>query len=93
LAARWVARFVEEGARVGIMERVASRAEQLRAELGEAVIGIAGYVSRLDDNRRAVSETVRAFGRLDVLVGNAGIFDVYASFADLSDDKLSQAYD
>jgi NAD(P)-dependent dehydrogenase (short-subunit alcohol dehydrogenase family) len=88
-----VARFVEEGARVGIMERVASRAEQLRADLGDAVIGVAGDVSRLDDNRRAVVETVRAFGRLDVFVGNAGIFDVYASFADLSDDKLSQAYD
>ena len=40
-----VARFVEEGARVGIMERVASRAEQLRADLGDAVIGIAGDVS------------------------------------------------
>jgi NAD(P)-dependent dehydrogenase (short-subunit alcohol dehydrogenase family) len=88
-----VARFVEEGARVGIMERVASRAEQLRADLGDAVIGIAGDVSTLDDNRRAVAETVRAFGRLDVFVGNAGIFDVYASFADLSDEKLSQAYD
>jgi NAD(P)-dependent dehydrogenase (short-subunit alcohol dehydrogenase family) len=88
-----VARFVEEGARVGIMERVASRAEQLRADLGDAVIDIAGDVSCLDDNRRAVAETVRAFGRLDVFVGNAGIFDVYASFADLPDDKLSQAYD
>jgi NAD(P)-dependent dehydrogenase (short-subunit alcohol dehydrogenase family) len=88
-----VARFVEEGARVGIMERVASRAEQLRADLGDAVIGIAGDVSCLDDNKRAVAETVRAFGRLDVFVGNAGIFDVYASFADLPDDRLSQAYD
>jgi NAD(P)-dependent dehydrogenase (short-subunit alcohol dehydrogenase family) len=87
------ARFVEARARVGIMERVASRAEQLRAELGDAVIGIAGDVSQLDDNRRAVAETVRAFGRLDVFIGNAGVFDVYASFADLSDEKLSQAYD
>ncbi len=90
-----VARFVEE--RRACRDhgtRVASRAEQLRADLGDAVIGIAGDVSTLDDNRRAVAETVRAFGqKLDVFVGNAGIFDVYASFADLSDDKLSQAYD
>src|ERR1044071_1666414 len=88
-----VARFVEEGAQVGVMERVASRAEELRAEFGEAVAGIAGDVARLEDNKRAVAETVRAFGRVDVFVGNAGIFDVYAKLADLDDDKLSQAFD
>ena len=88
-----VARFVEEGARVGVMERVASRAEQLRTDFGDAVIGIAGDVTRIDDNRHAVAQTVAAFGHLDVFVGNAGVFDVYASFADLSDDALDQAYD
>ena len=88
-----VARFVEEGARVGVMERVALRAEQLRTDFGDAVTGIAGDVARIDDTRRAVAETVRAFGQLDVFVGNAGVFDFYASFAELSDDKLNQAYD
>ena len=88
-----VARFVEEGARVGVMERVAARAEQLCAEFGDAVVGISDDVSRIDDNRRAVAETVSAFGRLDVFVGNAGVFDVFASFTDLSDDKLNEACD
>jgi NAD(P)-dependent dehydrogenase (short-subunit alcohol dehydrogenase family) len=88
-----VARFVEEGARVGVMERVAARAEQLCAEFGDAVVGVSGDVSRIDDNRRAVAETVSAFGRLDVFVGNAGVFDVFASFTDLSDDKLNEACD
>jgi NAD(P)-dependent dehydrogenase (short-subunit alcohol dehydrogenase family) len=88
-----VARYVAEGARVGIMERVATRAAELKAEFGDKVVGIAGDASSLADNQRAVSETVRAFGRLDIFVGNAGIFDVYASFADLAADKLGQAYD
>jgi hypothetical protein len=44
------------------MERVGSRAEQLRTEFGDAVIGIAGDVARIDDDRRAVAETVAAFG-------------------------------
>src|SRR3954462_11759746 len=88
-----VARFIEEGARVGVMERVATRADELRAEFGEAVVEIAGDVARLEDNQRAVAETVRAFGRLDVFVGNAGIFDVYASFAELEPEKLGRAYD
>src|SRR3954453_12512671 len=66
-----VARFLEEGARVGVMERVATRAEGLRAHFGDPVVGTAGDVARLEDNRRAVAEPVRAFGRVDVFVGNA----------------------
>ena len=88
-----VARFIEEGARVGVMERVATRADQLRHEFGDKVIGIAGDVARMADNKRAVAETVRAFGRLDVFVGNAGIFDVYARLAEFDEEKLSQAYE
>ena len=88
-----VARYVAEGARVGVMERVATRADELRSEFGDKVVGIAGDAAQFADNQRAVAETVRAFGQLDVFVGNAGIFDVYASFAELPPDKLGQAYD
>jgi 2,3-dihydroxy-2,3-dihydrophenylpropionate dehydrogenase len=88
-----VQRFIEEGARIGVMERVATRADQLRADFGDAVIGIAGDVAQFADNKRAVGETVRAFGRLDIFVGNAGIFDVYAKLADFDDDKLARSYD
>jgi 2,3-dihydroxy-2,3-dihydrophenylpropionate dehydrogenase len=88
-----VARFIEEGARVGVMERIATRADQLRSEFGDAVIGIAGDVARLADNKRAVAETVRAFGRLDIFVGNAGVFDTYVKLAEFDEDKLGQAYD
>jgi NAD(P)-dependent dehydrogenase (short-subunit alcohol dehydrogenase family) len=88
-----VARFVEEGARVGVMERVADRTNALRSQLGAAVVAIPGDAGDLADNKRAVAETVGAFGQLDVFVGNAGIFDVYASFADLAEDELIRAYD
>jgi NAD(P)-dependent dehydrogenase (short-subunit alcohol dehydrogenase family) len=88
-----VARFIEEGARVGVMERIASRAEELHGEFGDRVVGIAGDVAQLADNKRAVAETVRAFGRLDVFVGNAGVFDVYASIAELPEEHLGRAYD
>jgi NAD(P)-dependent dehydrogenase (short-subunit alcohol dehydrogenase family) len=88
-----VARFIEEGARVGVMERVADRADRLRTEFGDKVIGIAGDVARLADNQRAVAQTVRAFGKLDVFVGNAGIFDVYAAVAEMPEEQLARAYD
>jgi NAD(P)-dependent dehydrogenase (short-subunit alcohol dehydrogenase family) len=88
-----VSRFVEERARVSVMERVAERADALRSQFGAAVVAVTGDASNLPDNKRAVAETVNAFGRLDVFVGNAGVFDVYARFADLSEEELARAYD
>jgi NAD(P)-dependent dehydrogenase (short-subunit alcohol dehydrogenase family) len=88
-----VARFVEEGARVGILDRVASRAEELRSVFGDKVVALAGDVAQLADNKAAVAATVANFGRLDVFVGNAGIFDVYASIAEFPEEQLSAAFD
>jgi len=88
-----VKRFVEEGARVAVMDRVLARAEKLQAELGKSAIAIGGDVARLDDNKHAVAETVRAFGRLDIFVGNAGVFDKYVLLAEFPEEQLSAAYD
>src|SRR5258708_37127996 len=63
-----VARFVEEGARVAVMDRIATRTQELRDAFGDQVVAVAGDVSRLADNKRAVAEAVRAFGRLDIFV-------------------------
>jgi NAD(P)-dependent dehydrogenase (short-subunit alcohol dehydrogenase family) len=88
-----VARFLAEGARVGVLERFPDRVEQLRADFGTAVCPIQGDVTRLEDNQRVVAETVRAFGQLDIFVGNAGIFDSFLRFEDLPEDALSAAFD
>jgi NAD(P)-dependent dehydrogenase (short-subunit alcohol dehydrogenase family) len=88
-----VGRFVEEGARVAVLDRVASRTEELRSTFGDRVIGLAGDVAQLADNKRAVAATVEAFGRLDIFIGNAGIFDVYAPLAEFPEDELSAAFD
>jgi 2,3-dihydroxy-2,3-dihydrophenylpropionate dehydrogenase len=88
-----VARFVEEGARVGVLERMAERVEQLRTDFDNAVVAVQGDVTRLDDNKRAVEATVKAFGQLDTLVGNAGIFDNFMPLPDFPEDALSAAFD
>jgi 2,3-dihydroxy-2,3-dihydrophenylpropionate dehydrogenase len=88
-----VARFVEEGARVGVLDRVAARGAELRRVFGDRVVGLEGDVSRLADNKKAVADTIAAFGRLDVFVGNAGVFDVYQTIADFPEDRLSAAFD
>ena len=88
-----VARFLAEGARVGVLERYANRLEQLRQDFGTAVYTVQGDVTRLEDNKRAVAETVRAFGQLDIFVGNAGIFDSFMRLDEFPEEKLSAAFD
>src|SRR5262249_42129459 len=41
--------------------------------LGDQVIGVDADVSKLADLQRLVAATVKAFGRLDIMVNNAGI--------------------
>lgn len=88
-----VERFVKEGARVGIMDRAADRLEEVRSDLGQEVVGIPGDVTSVEANHQAVEETVRAFGKLDVFIGNAGIFDSFQSFEEFPEERLSQAFD
>ena len=88
-----VTRFVQEGARVGVMDRVSARVDKLQTDLGKSVVAIGGDVVRLDDNKRAVSTTVDTFGRLDIFVGNAGVFDRALPLADIPEDQLSAACD
>src|SRR5580692_3364926 len=88
-----VARFIAEGARVGVLDRVPGRADELRAEFGDAVVAVTGDVAQLADNTRAVTETVAALGRLDVFVGNAGVFDNFLSLAEFPEETLSEACD
>src|SRR3712207_2618863 len=78
------ARFVQEGARVCIVGRSSDRLAQVAAEHGDQVLACPGDVSSFDDNQRAVDLAVERFGRLDVFVANAGLFDCFARLLDLS---------
>ena len=69
--------FAKEGARVAITgrshERGAAVVQQIKQQGGDALF-IRADVSLASDCRRAAEETVRAFGRLDILFNNAGVF-------------------
>jgi len=69
-------RFAEEGACVSILALHADSAARAADELGARALGIGGDVSSEHDVRRAVDETVATFGRLDVMVNNAGAIAV-----------------
>lgn len=84
--------FVAEGARVGVLERSAEKLDQLRRAHADGVVAVEGDATQLEDNQRAVAETVRKFGRLDTLVCCVGIFDQYAALVDVPAARLSAAF-
>jgi NAD(P)-dependent dehydrogenase (short-subunit alcohol dehydrogenase family) len=88
-----VARFIQEGARVAVMDRVAARAAVVAAQFGDRAIALGGDVAALADNKNSVAAIVAAFGRLDVFVGNAGVFDKFTPLADFPEEQLSAAFD
>lgn len=87
------ARFIEEGAQVGVLDRSADNCARLRGETTGAVAITQGDVTSMEDNRRAVAECVGRFGKLDCFVGNAGIWDYSLPLMKLPADKISEAFD
>jgi NAD(P)-dependent dehydrogenase (short-subunit alcohol dehydrogenase family) len=88
-----VERYVAEGAQVGVLEINADKADSLRRELGEAITVTVGDATSLADNQRAVAAAVSAFGRLDVFVGNAALWDFATPLEHLPDDAIDAAFD
>ena len=86
--------FAEEGARVAIAGRSVERgevvAERIRSNDGEAIF-VQTDVRKADECRGAVEQTVEAFGRLDVLFNNAGVYvanDTVGCSEDEWDDQV-----
>ena len=67
--------FAREGARVVIADLNQKGADAVAAELGGAkrAIGVAVDVTNEAQTEACVAKTIEAFGRLDILVSNAGI--------------------
>ncbi len=69
--------FAREGAQVIATDVAEAALQETVATVqsaGGSIVGLRADVSSAADVRRAVEEGVRAFGRLDVLYNNAGIF-------------------
>ena len=69
--------LAREGAAVAInYVRDPAAADALTQAIGQSggkAIAIQGDVTRLDDIQRLIDQTVQAFGRLDIMVNNAGV--------------------
>jgi 3-oxoacyl-[acyl-carrier protein] reductase len=89
-------RCAEEGARVAISDvherRLGESADALAAVTGERPIAVVADVRNEDDVQRTLAAVVDGYGRLDVLVNNAGLGGT-AKLVDMTDEQWSAVLD
>ena len=88
-----VERFVKEGALVVAVARRKERLDALKESLAQEkgqVLVFQGDVSKKEDNEKMIELAVQHFGKLDVLVNNAGIMDDMSGIGDATDEKYEQ---
>lgn len=87
-------RFVDQGARVALVDVDLDRAREVADELGEdRALPLAADVRDPKSLHTAVDKAVAAFGGLDTVIPNAGIWDYYRSITRLGGEEISALFD
>lgn len=84
--------FVQEGARVLIVDRDPARLYGLSSELGESAAFEAADVSSAGDTARYVRAAVTRFGGVDVLFANAGIEGPVVPLVELTEAEFDHVW-
>lgn len=88
--------IVEAGGKVVITGRSKDTAEhlaeRLNASTGDCAIGLAADVRKFEDQKLAVKSAVAKWGKLDVVIANAGVGH-FASIEDLTPNQWNEVID
>ena len=88
-------RVARDGAAVAICARRADRLEAVALDIARAggqALPIVADVTREDDMNMFVAKTVERFGRLDVMMCNAG-FGIYGAIDDITPEQMKKLMD
>lgn len=85
--------FAAKGARVALLARSAEALADIAKELGEAGLAIPCDVSRYWEVEAAVEACVKEFGRLDVMVNNAGAIEPIGAMGNLDPEAWGKVID
>lgn len=86
--------FAAQGDRVVVASRKAPACEalagELRAEFGATALGVGCHVGRWSDCDALVDRVLAEFGRVDVLVNNAGMSPLYPSLDEVTEELFDK---
>jgi NAD(P)-dependent dehydrogenase (short-subunit alcohol dehydrogenase family) len=90
-------KFAAEGAKVVITARRQAQLEEVAAkirEVGGEVLPIVSDISKAEDAKMVVAKTLEAFGKVDILINNAGVLDNGLKAIDsFTDDDMNKVID
>jgi len=81
-------RYAKEGAKVVLADLNEANLERVVSEIeasGGTAIAVLANVAKEEDVERIVDETIKAYGKLSILVNNAGIMDNFKTVGSLDD--------
>lgn len=88
--------LLEKGMNVAITgrkdESTNAAAKDLAKDFPEKVIGVSGDVRNMADMKKINSETLQKFGKIDVLIANAGVGH-FGSIEELTEEQWNQTVD
>ncbi|WP_096203159.1 3-(cis-5,6-dihydroxycyclohexa-1,3-dien-1-yl)propanoate dehydrogenase [Bacillus sp. FJAT-45350] len=85
-------RFIDEGTRVCVFDLSEEGLNELKEEFGDSILTFRGDVTSYSDHKEAISKTVEIFGKLDIFVSNAGVFDGFVSLEGLPESRIDEAF-
>lgn len=86
-------RFIKEGAKVSVVDLNAEGAKEVAAELGDNAFAITCDVSQAVDVAEAVTATISAFGKLDIVINNAGWSHKNQPLMDVDFETFKRVYE
>jgi 3-oxoacyl-[acyl-carrier protein] reductase len=84
--------FAREGASLAILDINAAGADAVATSVGPPMLAIAGDVSKSADVAAAVERTQAAYGRIDIVVNNAGWTHRNRPMLDVSEAEFDKVY-
>ncbi len=90
-------KFAAEGAKVVITARREAPLQEVADKIREAggeVLSVVSDISKDEDAKRVVEETLAAYGKIDILINNAGVLDGGLKAIDsFTDDDMNRVID
>ncbi|MBT8411224.1 MAG: SDR family oxidoreductase [Octadecabacter sp.] len=85
--------FAQAGAKVVLLARSGGEIGATAAEIGASALAIPCDVADYAQVEAAVAKTIKAFGRIDVFIGNAGMLEPITHLADADPDAWGKVID